>query len=103
VALHQSREALEYARSALALATSLTFAGPTEHAEPGYEQSIALQADMYKAHSALSQLHRQTTEHNHLRRLQALQREVSNPVGQLHIGHALAKEQEDLEQYPAAL
>ena len=84
-------------------AASLHFAGRFDEAGQAYEQAIHLDPRMYKAHSALSQLHRQTPENNHLDRLQQLRNGISTAADQLHLGHAIAKEQEDLGQYQEAL
>jgi len=84
------------------LAASLQFAGRFEESEGSYEQAIALLPDFFKAHSALSTLRRQTPESNHLDRLEALRHKVSSPRDQLHLGHAIAKEQEDLGRYEHA-
>ncbi len=78
---------------------SLQFAGRFEESEAAYEQAITLNPEYFKAHSALSTLRRQTEEDNHLERLEALRDRVSSPRDQLHIGHAIAKEQEDLGRY----
>ena len=85
------------------MAASLQFAGRFNDAEKAYEQAISLKPDMYKAHSALSYLKRQTPQENHLSRLLSLSDDISTPVDQLHLGHAIAKEQEDLEQYEDSL
>lgn len=85
------------------LGASLQFAGRFADAEDAYEQAIALQPRLYKAHSALSLLQPQTAERNHLQRLQALQNTVKTPQDQLHLGHAIAKEQEDLQHYGESL
>ena len=85
------------------LAASLLFAGRFDAAEQAYERAIALQPCLYKAHSALAALRRQTPGNNHLERLQALRDTVATPHDQLHLGHAIAKEQEDLGHYPEAL
>ncbi len=84
------------------LAASLQFAGRFEESEAAYEQAIALLPEFFKAHSALSTLRRQTLESNHLHRLEKLCDKVSSPRDQLHLGHAIAKEQEDLELYEDA-
>tara|TARA_R110002124_G_scaffold28307_3_gene100078 strand:- start:1125 stop:2747 length:1623 start_codon:yes stop_codon:yes gene_type:complete len=81
---------------------SLQFAGRLSAAEQAYEKAIKLQPKMLRAHSALSTLRRQTPENNHLERLNALRREVTNSRDQLHLGHAIAKELEDLGQYQDA-
>jgi tetratricopeptide (TPR) repeat protein len=85
------------------LAASLNFTGEQAEAEKNYEHAIELQPRLHKAHSALSQLRRQSPERNHIPRLLQLREQVSSAGEQLHIGHALAKEHEDLEQYPEAL
>jgi tetratricopeptide (TPR) repeat protein len=83
-------------------AASLQFAGRFDDAETSYEKAIALQPNMIKAHAALSTLRRQTPEINHLERLETLRSRVSTPRDQLHLGHAIAKEQEDLGRYREA-
>lgn len=85
------------------LAASLQFAGRFDAAEQAYEQAIQLQPRLYKAHSALSSLRRQTPHHNHLDRLLGLREGIVEPRDQLHLGHAIAKEQEDLGCYDEAL
>jgi tetratricopeptide (TPR) repeat protein len=80
-------------------AASLQFSGLFDEAEAGYEAAIALEPDMFKAHSALSTLRRQTPEVNHLQRLEELRPKVKDGRDQLHLGHAIAKEQEDLGDY----
>ena len=82
---------------------SLQFAGRFDDAEAAFERAIGLQPRLYKAHSALSQLRRQTPDNNHLERLNDLRDQVSNAREQLQLGHAIAKEQEDLGQYQPAL
>jgi len=85
------------------LGASLQFAGRFADAENAFEQAIILQPRLFKAHSALSLLRPQTPERNHLHRLQMLRGTVLNPQEQLHLGHAIAKEQEDLQQYGESL
>lgn len=85
------------------LAASLQFAGRFADAEDAYERAIVLQPRLYKAHSALSLLRPQTPEHNHLHRLHSLRNTVKTPQDQLHLGHAIAKEQEDLQNYSESL
>ncbi|MEZ5570529.1 MAG: sulfotransferase [Halioglobus sp.] len=81
------------------LGASLQFAGRFQAAEEAYERAIKLQPYLYKAHSALSLLSTQTPESNHLTRLDSLRNSISSPQDQLHLGHAIAKEQEDLQLY----
>jgi tetratricopeptide (TPR) repeat protein len=83
-------------------AASMQFAGHFAEAEQAYEKAITLQPLMFKAHSALSTLRRQTSTDNHLKRLHELRSKVSGPRDQLHLGHAIAKEQEDLGHYEDA-
>ena len=83
-------------------AASMQFAGHFAEAEQAYERAITLQPLMFKAHSALSTLRRQTSTDNHLKRLHELRSKVSGPRDQLHLGHAIAKEQEDLGHYEDA-
>jgi tetratricopeptide (TPR) repeat protein len=85
------------------LGASLQFAGRFADAEDAYERAITLRPRLYKAHSALSLLRPQTPARNHLQRLQSLPSAVLSPQDQLHLGHAIAKEQEDLQQYGDAL
>jgi tetratricopeptide (TPR) repeat protein len=82
---------------------SLQFAGRFDRAEQAFEQAIGLRPSLYKAHAALSQLQRQTPDSNHLDRLKDLCGHTSTPREQLLLGHAIAKEQEDLEQYEDSL
>jgi tetratricopeptide (TPR) repeat protein len=81
---------------------SLQFAGRLGDAETAYEKAIQLQPQMFKAHSALSSLRRSTPKDNHLQRLKTLHSKVSNARDQLHAGHAIAKELEDLGQFQEA-
>ncbi len=86
------------------LASSLQFCGRFPEAEAAYEAAIALQRDHYRSHSSLSQLRRQTPERNHLQRLLSLWDESAHDVeARLHLGHALAKEYEDLGDYQRAM
>lgn len=79
------------------LASALKFGGDLDAAEAQYEACVALQPLAAKAHSALSQLRRQTPQRNHLARLRALLPAApARPDLQLHLHHALAKECEDL-------
>lgn len=85
------------------MGASLQFAGHFEDAEHAYEKAIALQPANFRAHWALSSLHEQTPLANHLERLQALLDKVQHPRDQLHLGHAIAKELEDLGDYESSL
>ena len=82
------------------LGASLQFAGEFEKAESAYKATIERQPDSYRAFSALVSLSRQTPESNHLEKLQSLfEKHEADPDKALHIGHAIAKTLEDLEQY----
>jgi Tfp pilus assembly protein PilF len=82
---------------------SLKFNGDFEASAAAFERALTLQPALFKAHSALAQLQRQSAEQNHLPRLQALRPAVKTPADQLHLGHALAKELEDLGDYQASM
>jgi tetratricopeptide (TPR) repeat protein len=85
------------------LAASLRFLGHFEEAEQAYEATINLDATFYRAHSALSDLRKQTPKRNHVQRLlAALAAAQSDVDGELHVRHALAKEYEDLGDFGAA-
>ena len=85
------------------LATSLTFNGRLDEAEQEYEACIARDPRHWKAHLALSQHRRQTTVRNHIERLRMLRAEHDrDPVATLYLDLALAKELEDLGEYPEA-
>jgi tetratricopeptide (TPR) repeat protein len=84
------------------LATARQFAGQFDDAEAAYELAIALDDTLFKAISGRSSVRRQTAQSNHLDALEALRDSVTSPRDQLHLGHALAKEYEDLEQFDAA-
>lgn len=82
------------------LASARKFLGQFDAAETAYEACIAANPRHWKAHSALSQLRRQSAQSNHIERLSSL---LPAAAGQgdalLHLHHALAKEREDLGQY----
>ncbi len=85
------------------LASCLQFSGDFEAAEKAYEAAIALDPQNYRSHSSLSQLRRQTENNNHLERLQHLWPKLGDDAdARLHVGHALAKEYEDLKDYERA-
>jgi len=86
------------------LASCLQFSGLFGEAEAAYEKAIYLQPAHFRSHSSLSQLRRQTEQHNHLERLLSLWQTLGDDVdARLHIGHALAKEYEDLGNYERAM
>lgn len=78
------------------LGTSLVFAGDIDAAE--HELEACLQADprQWKAHLSLAQLRRQTQEHNHVERLEALLPQFADDAAaQMYLNLALSKEYED--------
>ena len=85
------------------LATSLMFAGDVDGAEMHYEACLSIEPGYWKAHLALAQLRRQTTSSNHVDRLlQLLDRRSTDADGSMYINLALAKEYEDLGDFPRA-
>ncbi|MEO8464249.1 MAG: sulfotransferase [Gammaproteobacteria bacterium] len=85
------------------LAASLRILGRFDEAERALEAVIGLAPRAYRAHSALAELRKQTAAHNHVARLEVLLDGVGDDVdGELHLRHALAKELEDLGEYPRA-
>ena len=85
------------------LAASLKFLGRFDEAEAAYESCLEREPRFWRAHSALSQLHRQTTGRNHVERLEALLAGGDLEAdAELHLRHALAKELEDLGRHSDA-
>jgi len=85
------------------LGASLKFLGEFDAAEQAYESAISANPAFHKAHSALSQLRRQTLQSNHIERLEAQLATADIDVNaELHLRHALAKEHEDLGEYRQA-
>lgn len=85
------------------LATSLMYFGDLEAAEREYEACLALDATVWKAWLALSQLRRQTPERNHVEKLESLLRDhPPRSEAALYLNLALAKETEDMGEYPRA-
>lgn len=81
------------------LGASLQFSGEFDAAAAAYEKAIHIEPNSFRAHWALSSLERYNPLDNHLERLQGLLEEIKTPRDQLHLGHAIAKELEDLEDY----
>lgn len=85
------------------LATSLIFAGEIDAAEQELETCLALDPEHWKAYLTLAQLRRQTPEHHHLERLQSLLPRIhDHATARMYVNLALAKEYEDLADYPKA-
>lgn len=85
------------------LATALTFAGEFVEAEEEYEACLAIEPKYWKAHLALAQLRRQSAESNHIPRLtNLLDAHADDGGAALYVNLALAKELEDLNEFPKA-
>ena len=85
------------------LATSLTYHGRVADAEREHEACIARAPNHWQAHLSLSQLRRQTAQSNHIERLRTLLARPGNSVtATVYLNMALAKELEDLGDYPQA-
>ncbi len=85
------------------LATSLIYAGDIDRAEVELEACLTLNPEYWKAHLTLAQLRKQTLAKNHLERLQTCLPEIDDDsAARLYVNLALAKEFEDLEDYPKA-
>jgi tetratricopeptide (TPR) repeat protein len=86
------------------LGTSLQFLGKFQDAAKCYKTVIAQDPNHVRAYSALIGLEKQTQDQNHLLALYPLFAEHKNDADlALHIGHAIAKTLEDLEQYEESL
>jgi Flp pilus assembly protein TadD len=86
------------------LATSLLTAGLLDEAEAEIETCLTLEPRFWKAHLSLAQIRHQTPDSHHVRRLESLL-PLINPkdtTALICIHMALAKEHEDLSNYPKA-
>jgi tetratricopeptide (TPR) repeat protein len=85
------------------LATALLGLGEPAAAEAELEECIALAPGYWNPHLSLAQLRRQTPERNHLTRLlPLLKRNAEDIDARTYLNMALAKEYEDLADYPRA-
>ncbi|MEW9622822.1 tetratricopeptide repeat-containing sulfotransferase family protein [Rhodanobacter geophilus] len=85
------------------LAAALTHVGDIANAEREIEACLVRDPLFWRAHLALSNLRRQTPATQHLSRLQALlAQHAGNREARLCLHFALAKEHEDLGEYPQA-
>ncbi|NOU52273.1 tetratricopeptide repeat protein [Pseudoalteromonas sp. JBTF-M23] len=111
IGLHEL--ALEYYLKALELNSSnpqffynygvcCKFLGQFDNAKTAFESAIKLQPNHHQAHFALSDLTKVTECDNHVARLSKAFADVQSPDAKLHLGHALAKEYQDLKQYDKA-
>ncbi|MCF6437094.1 sulfotransferase [Pseudoalteromonas sp. MMG022] len=78
------------------------FLGLFDKAEAAFEQAIKLEPAHHQAHFALSDLTKVNESNNHILRLKSVFARLEHPDAKLHIGHALAKEYQDLKQYDLA-
>lgn len=113
--LHQ--QAAEYFKCALHLAKASNsnqpqfyynygvcakFLGQFDKAQHAFEHAIALHPLHHQSHFALADLTKVTEQNNHIARLKNVFEQVNHPDAKLHIGHALAKEYQDLGEFSAA-
>ncbi len=85
------------------LATALVGLGDLDAAEAEFEECVTLAPTYWHPHLSLAQLRRQTPERNHLHRLLPLLSQSAKDIdARAHLHMALAKEYEDLAEYPAA-
>jgi tetratricopeptide (TPR) repeat protein len=82
------------------LGTSLSFAGDVTSAEREFEACLAIDAGYWRAYLLRSHLRRQTRESNHVPTLRALLEVQRAQLPQIYLNLALAKELEDLGEYP---
>ena len=86
------------------LAASQQFLGLFEVAKKNYLATISRDPEAYRAWSSLVGLERQSEAQNYLNELISLFEElVEDEDGSLHLGHAIAKTLEDMEQYEESL
>lgn len=93
----------QHAPFRLNLATALTTLGDFDGAERELNACIERDARQWQAHLALAQLRTQTSASNHVDRLLALlARHGDDERAAIHLNMALAKEYDDLGEYPKA-
>ncbi|MDC9524292.1 sulfotransferase [Pseudoalteromonas sp. Angola-30] len=84
------------------LGVSAKFLGQFEQAKNAFESAIALNPLHHASHFALSDLTKATQQNNHIERLKNVFEQVTPPDAKLHIGHALAKEYQDIGKFDDA-
>jgi tetratricopeptide (TPR) repeat protein len=84
------------------LGASLKFIGDFDGARKAYEKAILMAPKYYKAHSALTGLGGISKDNNHISLLEELFKQTQHADDRLHIGHALAREYESLEDFDKA-
>jgi tetratricopeptide (TPR) repeat protein len=93
----------EHANYRFNLATSLMFHGQLDAAGEELEACLAADPGYWRAHVSLAQLRKQTPDRNHVARLETLiPAHLQDDEAQLYLNTALAKEYEDLGDYPRA-
>ena len=82
-------------------ATVQRYLGRLSEAEADYDRAIELRPNDFEAYTNRSELRRQTRDRNHI---DVMERQLAADIpdwrGEMQLRHALAKEYEDLEQYP---
>lgn len=85
------------------LGSSHKFVGRFSEARAAYEKAISTRPNFYRAHWALSELVEATPDVNHIEKLEKeLGSDRLSPTDKQYVGHALAKEYEDLGEYETA-
>jgi len=82
------------------LAMAQRMLGRFADAERNLEAVVVAHPDDYTAYSTLADLRTQTREHNHVAAMEAAARKLTDPRKGISLFFALAKELEDLEEYP---
>ena len=81
---------------------SAKFLGLFDKAQHAFENAIALNPRHHQSHFALSDLTKVSKQNNHIERLKNVFEQVTHPDAKLHIGHALAKEYQDIGEFSEA-
>ncbi|GHF14838.1 hypothetical protein GCM10017044_06190 [Kordiimonas sediminis] len=84
-------------------AVALNYRGDMAEAEKQYDTILARNPADYDAYYNRATLRKQTHDNNHVAELeQQLKGDIPNHAGHIQVGYALAKELEDLGEYPAS-
>lgn len=78
------------------------YLGDAAGAEQDFDAAIALRPDEFEAYNGRAQLRRQTAASNHVAQLRETIGRTRSPAGLVQLHYALAKELEDIEDYPAS-
>jgi len=85
------------------LASVQRFLGELDLAEGSYDKALKLNPQDFEAYLLRSGLRKQSVQSNHVPELQKLiHNGIKSPMGKIQVLYALAKEQEDLEDYRAS-